>query len=216
VLNAGVIGYNTEQELQYLKDTVDTLDPDAVVLAYCPNDIFVTPMVFKDGNKFRFYRPGNEKALYNAFLVRNSAFYRLLMFHYERLKAERTGTYREAVGIDANLTFDSESNYDALRELAAYTKERDLPLMVVIFPYMKGPFTEYDEKNRAVHRQVREILAEAEIATVDLLIEWMSRDYSDFLREDAPTDFVHPNAEGHLIAARYMLSWIVDQDLVSR
>ena len=216
VLNAGVIGYNTEQELQYLKDTADTLEPDAVVLAYCPNDIFVTPMVFKEGNKFRFYRPGNEKALYSAFLVRHSAFYRLLMFHYERMKAEREGTYREAAGIGENLNVDAEGNYDALRELAAYTKERELPLLVVIFPYMHGPFSEYDTRHRKIHWEVRRILKEADIACVDLLLHWHNIDYRDFLREDAPTDFVHPNAAGHLSAAEHMLSWIVDQELVPR
>lgn len=216
VLNAGVVGYNTEQELATLEEWSDRLDPDAVVLAYCPNDIFVTPMVFKDGDGFRLYRPGQKKTLYSAFLVENFALYRLLMFHYEQFRAERSGNFRDVANLDGHLMWDPIANFEALRALCRFTSERDLPLLVLIFPYLKGPFDEYGARDRVVHERVRMVTEQESVSTIDLLLEWGPLDHRSLVREQAPNDFVHPNAKGHRLAARQIRTWLEESGTLDR
>jgi lysophospholipase L1-like esterase len=49
VLNLGVEGYDTLQEVRFLKRVGLPLDPDWVVLCFCLNDVGITPFVFNAG-----------------------------------------------------------------------------------------------------------------------------------------------------------------------
>lgn len=208
VLNAGVIGYNTEQEFTYLREIHAARGVDAVVVGYCPNDIFVTPMVLKDGDKMLFYRPGKDKGLYNAFLVQNSALYRLAMYWRERRAIDAAGErFRPAAGIGANLIYDETGNYTALRGIAAFAREHGMPFAVIMFPYMKGPFLQYEPENRKIHVDVGRVLGEEKVPFIDLLQEWAATDYKSWLRPEAPDDFVHPSKLGHVDAARKLAAW---------
>jgi len=216
VLNGGVIGYNTEQEYNYLVERGLELEPDAVVLAYCPNDTMVTPIVFKEGHSFRFYQPGTERQRYNAFLVEHSALYRLIMFYYERRKLQNAGVAEdlEADSVLKSILFDSAGSMNALKDMAGLLKSRSIRFVVVIFPYLMADFTEYSERLTTIHKNVRSVLQQEQVSFIDLLDEWMEKDFREFRREDNTSDFVHPNKAGHRFAARCLSEWFNKRGLI--
>lgn len=214
VLNTGTSGYNTAQELSLLQERGLALEPDLVVLAYCPNDVMVTPIVFEQDGRYVFYQPNaKEPGLYNATLIRSSSFYRLVMYAYETWKARAEGTLRRNAGINGRTTYDTAGSLDALTGLAELTKAHGIPLVCIIFPYLDRPFADYDPRIKTIHEQATRRLQVNEVPVIDLLQRWSKRDYLDFKRSDVP-DFVHPNARGHLDAAKQLLRFIQERKLI--
>ncbi len=200
VLNAGVSGYNTLQELEVLEKRLP-LEPDVVVLSYCPNDISSTPILFKQGDAFCFYSAGSEPRTYSSFLIEHSALFR-------RLVVAREAAFR--VAADGELS--RQNNLDALRRLAASLRAKKIPLLVVIFPYLLEELTKYAPTNARLHEDVRKIIGDElkgdEGGVIDLLEVWRNRDYKSLRNRIDPSDYVHPNEDGHREAADLMSGWI--------
>lgn len=212
-LNSGVSGYNTIQELALLNEVGLSLSPDLVVLGYCPNDILVTPIVFRDGDRYVFYQPNAaEPGVYNATLIRVSALYRTWLMAFELVKAKRDGTLRKHAGLKGRTENDREGSLRALREMAAVLREQKIPFICVIFPYLDQPFLDYPKNLRKVHIDARTTLEEEGVHVIDLLREWADMNHVD-LKRDSSRDYVHPNWRGHLDVAERLLAWMQEKGL---
>lgn len=196
VLNAGVPGYNTEQELRWLERVGLALEPDAVVLAYCPNDVLVTPIVFRSGDDMVYYRPGSGASRYAPWLVRHSALFRRVLAFVEQRRGEAEHV-------------DVESNRAALGAIARELAQRGLPLVTVIYPFLEGEFSAYRRRHAQVHAMVHEILKPLGVDVIDLLEAWRGRDYREFRNRYDPEDSCHPNDDGHRDAARRVADWLL-------
>lgn len=190
VLNAGVSGYNTIQQLAVLETRLARHRPDAVVVSYCPNDVDSTPMLFKTGDAFCFYCVGAEPRLYPAWWIEHSALFR-------RLVVAREAAFR---GLTEKQRSRAE-NLAALRAIGARLAEAKVTFVVVIFPYLLESLTKYPPQNVELHREVKSIVDAAGGVTIDFHPIWLDRDHRTLRNRLDPSDYVHPNEDGHREAA---------------
>lgn len=82
IINAGVGGWGTLQEVAYAKDNFELLNPDFIILLFCGNDP-------NDDNKFLAQMADNQKGLFyfpgKVFLRDNSHLYRFLFYRFHVL-----------------------------------------------------------------------------------------------------------------------------------
>ena len=185
VLNFAVSGYNTQQEVETLRDKGLAYRPDVVVLAYCLND--------SEGKESDILKVLRGQAAGRAVPARarldpilgRSALYRFLRF---RVLAPREDPGRLAL-LSRDLVEVS------LHELGRLARSHGFRTVVAVFPLF-GDLERYP--HTAYHDTLKGIAAEAGLGHLDLL---------PALREcarEAPVslDVLHPGAFGHLCAAR--------------
>ncbi|MBW2493642.1 MAG: SGNH/GDSL hydrolase family protein [Deltaproteobacteria bacterium] len=203
VLNFGVSGYNTRQEVATLKHKALRFDPDLVVLSYCLNDAappdywILKPLLDEANQKENIHASHNFAARY---LIR-SALYRLWRFRlFAPGAAERTP-----------LTFDPYATGDpvakSLGELANLSKSHGFEALVVVFPHFTGEnFENYAFGEQ--HEFIRRIADEQGLPVLDLLpaYEACRKEISQPLHRDN----LHPNERGHTCAANAITAFILE------
>jgi lysophospholipase L1-like esterase len=205
VLNFGVPGYNTTQELAYLRDTALDYNPDLVLLIYVLND--ADPAIVPEHGLGR--APDNpEPPELLTQTIGRFYFPQLLYAAYGRLRVP-TGAVDDprAKFTEANPGWtDSRS---ALRDMAALTRSRGIPFVVAIFPYLVQLDDRYPYA--AIHELVGQAIADAGAYSLDLFPAF--RGYSARPLWVGPAD-QHPNAQGHEIAAQAIYQFLEARDLV--
>lgn len=205
VLNSGVAGYNTTQELAFLEQRGFALEPDAIVLAYCPNDVLVTPIVFKDGDRMRFFCPDREIGGFDPLWLERSSLLRLYV----------AATQGKGLGDETGRPqgVDHDSAYASLRRLVRSARDRDIPVLTVMFPLLAWEFDQYESSARRVHDDVARVLAEERAPRIDLLGEWREIGAKNLRSlELKGGDPLHPNARGHEDVARRIYAHLLASD----
>lgn len=205
VLNFGTDGYGTLQEARLLETRVAPFAPDLVVVEYCLNDPSnsYTPTVW-----FLDARPKS----YLADFVRR----KLGLTPSELSPAHPRYTHG---AVDwARLYDPARPNWPqvvlGLTRIAAWAKPRGVPLVLVIFPLL---LDEPDASTQApflagLHGQVREAAVREGFHVLDLAPVF-ARLPARELRE-IPGDQIHPNPQGHELAARAILGLLETERLV--
>lgn len=192
VLNMGVGGYHTAQEVRALELSGLAFDPDLVTLLFCVNDFYAAA---DGGVKERLVaarahlEEGKvpEGSLLGALLQRS----RLAFFVYHRI-----GGWVDSWG-DAEFARDPRLVEDGLRRLHELSGERGLPVLVFILPALKDPWAEY--RHTADHEELRAIAARVGgVEVIDLL-----PDFAALGPDPEPYRFdgLHLNAAGHAALA---------------
>lgn len=129
VLNAATIGYATIHEAAYLDAFGPALRPDVVVLGFCVNDAVTAPLALLPEEAAETL--GVPDRL-NLWLLRHSLLYLRLKdtFKSYRLRHGYTATYRPRY-TDAAW----QPTREALLRIAAWARDRGLPLVVLAFPH---------------------------------------------------------------------------------
>jgi lysophospholipase L1-like esterase len=174
VINTGVCGYNTRQELDYLRNRGLLLKPDMLVLVYVDNDVDPAPL---DIAAMR--RQWNDPPGANGWLLRNSWLYR--MFYHLAPHFLAPATAREQ---------DSgwQQSRDALGEIAEISRTQGVPFLVFYFRLTAG------EKNDALDAMLSAHAASEGYLYRDLLQLFSSRNIR--MLTNSLVD-IHPNAAGH-------------------
>lgn len=200
VLNFGVPGYNTVQEIELLKEKAIAYQPDMVIVGYLLNDAegaisaeSVAPQHPAGGLPL-------PPAL-KSFLSRNLHSYRFLAARFHQLLMKlgiRESTEQGVIRLYAN-TPEWLTALNALDELASISKQRNFIVVFVIIPYLYRldayPYT-------TIHNQLSTIAQERNFIVVDTIPSFVGRREGE-LHVDA-TD-THPNAEAHAIIASAIL-----------
>jgi len=149
VVNAGVPGYGTTQEVRYLSAYGLALEPDVVLVGFfIGNDVLdngAVPLHVEDGY---LVNPGAEPAdtpvrALHRFLGMHSQLYHFLWPYKERLLGERSEAARQAEDFslvygppvaDGRARAAWQATFDALSQLAAVARARALPVGVVLIP----------------------------------------------------------------------------------
>ncbi|PCK07682.1 MAG: hypothetical protein COA42_12965, partial [Alteromonadaceae bacterium] len=133
VMNFGVSGYNTQQEVETLKDRGLQFKPDLVVLGYCLNDTFRD-----DGGVYSALlaeeRKQNEQGKESTVkklnpIVKHSDFLRFINFVV--LRPAKAATRTQENGLE---TFNSDTVGENFAELARLSKQYKFEVLVMIFP----------------------------------------------------------------------------------
>jgi lysophospholipase L1-like esterase len=190
-INAGVCGYNTFQELAFLEEMSDSIQPDAVVLTYVDNDIDLHPRDVQAMRKQWYDAPGSFELL-----LRYSWLYRM-SYHILPHLLGRVGPDRQSAGW--------HNSMESLASVAAHTRARGIPLAVFFFRLTPG------QVGDAIATDLVALAAREGFAYEDGL-HWFTgtnvRTVTNSLVD------VHPNAEGHQLIARQMAEFIARRGIL--
>ena len=192
VINSGVGGYNTVQELTYFKQEGVTFQPDLVMLTYVQNDIEENKGPFDpwDGVSLR----GNSLPDMVLQMLGKLWFYRLVdhTYHYalpKQLKGQYTNPSQGGEGWSHSMS--------ALDELDAMCEEHKIPLIVFYNRMEPG------ENNPLFEDVVRHVHG---VPVKDMGQWFEGLDKSSLTNSKVDS---HPNAEGHRVMAEHMADEIV-------
>jgi lysophospholipase L1-like esterase len=141
VINAGKPGLNTLEEMRYLKAEGWKFQPDLVVVQFYANDLQATVEILEEQrNKFIeiFFKKPFRKSYVFFFLRRNFNEFNLALL--KLLDDQFPKDY--LWGLHQTITFNSsgwKQCSSAYVELAKFSKEKSLPVMVVLFPHPGEP-----------------------------------------------------------------------------
>jgi lysophospholipase L1-like esterase len=198
VLNFGVPGYNLDQEIEALRAKALAFAPDAVVVAFCLNDLeglfsYELGLVQDRAARGRTVLGALREALVSRSLLFAWVEYRLSEREARRAFARARNPLEGPLYAEA-VERQEEALRGKLGVLQALVASRGIPGVVVVFPVLGGRFERYP--HRDLHRAVVAAAEQAGLAAVDLLDCYSAYDFRD-LR----VDVVHPSPLGHRVAA---------------
>jgi lysophospholipase L1-like esterase len=197
VLNLGVPGYNLDQEVENLRNRLDSLNPDAVVFGFCLNDLEGL-LSFEYGltQARREARSGPRRLLES--LLSFSRFAAWIEYRLtEREAREEFARARNPMGEELYAATPEvlDAHLDAsFLTLAGAVRPRGIPAAVAIFPILGNRFENYPYQD--LHARIARAAERAGLLAVDLLPCFASYPF-----RDVRVDVVHPNPLGHRIAA---------------
>jgi lysophospholipase L1-like esterase len=183
VLNFGVSGYNTEQEVETLREKGVQFDPDLVVLAFCANDTApASRKILRELHR----EDARQGALWSLSpILLESALLRLVSASYPRVQALFVDPPRDAERISRDAL---RQHFDAL---GGMSRQHGFDVLVVWFPRMKG-----DDEAADLRREVGSLSRSHGFRFHDLTPDLQ------VCSADGPValDRLHPNALGHRCA----------------
>jgi lysophospholipase L1-like esterase len=187
VLNFGVSGYSTRQEVELFRVKAKQYDPDLVIVGYCIND-FKESSVEGDIFKHLYYDIFSKSYLYD---------------HLERVIA---GVSYNQFGYMADAPAAQFDLREQFRLLESYRDGRRS--LVVVFPML----VDFNNYLFAVdHRRVHDALDGLNYETLDLLHVFRESDPASLVFHNQ--DRTHPNRQGARLAARATLELIDEKQL---
>ena len=209
VLNSGVQGYNTYDEVVALEHRWLALSPDLVVIFFYLNDAYSDVLIQNMGQELGVHRKVTA-------LGRVSRIYDLYA-HNRQTRRDRAAVeklYNDRFFTDAEAALPT-SGYDwrksraALEYAAGLARKHNFKLALVILPELYQLDGNYPFK--AVHRLVATTGQELGIPTLDLLPVFENRDPSKLWVH--PTDH-HPNRDAHALVAGAVEEFLQKQQLL--
>ncbi len=191
VINLGVVGYNTRQEVEMLKLHGLAYRPDLVLVAYCLNDSEAVTQSHVLGVLLNRQQGASWSAIEGTFslppVLQKSAFCRWV---WNGLRTRTVRGHARAPG---------DSVAEALAELARLSRENNFGVLVCVFPELLAvrPY-----RRHAEHAEVRALASANGFTVLDLLAPF--RDCAQGPLDALGTDALHPNAAGHRCAALSM------------
>jgi len=226
VLNMGVNGYKTVQEVEYLRVNGLRFEPDLVILEYNLND----PGDFsRELSYFRHWQnkrwTDESMSFGERFRARLTQFSDLaFMIKYRTVKFQLGGILK-----GSEVTKDKPRNYDgyfhlyqnkpvmqalheAFDKLAAMGSKNQFQVILAVFPILR----EFDDYRwTPLQHQVMEMGGNRGFFTLDVLDVFKAENKTGESLRRRHDDLEHPNPEGHEIAARAMYGLIKENDLLS-
>jgi lysophospholipase L1-like esterase len=194
VLNFGVPGYNTQQEVETLKTKALAYSPDIVILSYCLNDrSFEAGRIPRAMARSAAQKQAVDDSTRLQWLAQ-SALFRLAYF----------GLLFQPGGASADLERRlggvlADTVKQSFEELSALSRARDFKVLVSVFPlFRKKKAEDFDGYSfLSEHAYVRALSEQNELVHLDLLETFRA------CAKEGPvaTDVYHPNERGHRCAA---------------
>jgi lysophospholipase L1-like esterase len=193
VLNFGVPGYSTWQELSLLQDKVWNYAPDLVLLSFVMNDLY-------DNNQASQLDYLSMSRLQGVakFMREHSAFYR---FMREKLLTVRAQAANRDPCAGQDPSFCWNATWPLLDQFIVASRQRQVPFAVVIFPVDEQMRDQPDPNIKVRYQdELRAYAEKNQIPAIDLLGAFVEyRDAGLFVDNYHPTEF------GHSVAAVVIL-----------
>jgi lysophospholipase L1-like esterase len=204
VLNFGVSGYNTRQEVATLIKKGLVYDPDLVVVQYCLNDrMEMNGGIIRELCALENSRAGIENSLLNPLLSR-SALYRFLYFRVLHRTREQNLEQRE----ETLALLKQDSVEESFQLLRATASEHDFDVLVAVFPV----FAKVSDIRLAEHRRIAHLSSANGFFHLDLSKAFT--ECSQQSEESISLDPLHPSVPGHACAATAIADYISQHRLM--
>lgn len=205
VINKGVPGLSTKQEVKVLKRALDGLSPDLVLLQVTLNDPELRPFAAPHG------------ALMNnagSYMYKEGIFkyWRTLGFVWARI--QNTRSYTKYIEYFQKLWTDPEtvSSFEgAVATIKRLTEEKKVPVIGMVFPLLSFSLDDTYPFKEA-HRVANQILHKYGIHTLDLFQTFHGMDTQRL--QASPGLDPHPSEIAHRVAAEALLQWIQHRHLL--
>ena len=178
VINLSVPGYNTQQEVETLKDRGLVYNPDLVIIVYCLNDRYVD-----DGNILAtLLEQQAKKSVFREFdpFYINSALFRFARYHIFKTNLS-----------EYHQTTTTDSIPDSLQELAELSLAHQFSTFITVVPKFKN-LDNYGHGTE--HQWIQQVASKKKMHLFDLLNS-MQNCSSD--GTPIAGDVYHPNELGH-------------------
>jgi lysophospholipase L1-like esterase len=189
VINSGIVGYNTEQELAFLKLRGPEIAPDLVLLVYVDNDIEINEGFEADPHMSVEGRspPQVVKTLLGRLWT-----YRFVVHFLEHRGGSSAGVPRNSAGWKRSM--------GALEGVDAYCREKRVPLAVFLYEHVPNPVTS------ALNEDIGALSARVGFAYTST-VKWLSGRPPRSITNSVVD--AHPNAAGHELLERGMLDFLL-------
>jgi lysophospholipase L1-like esterase len=195
VMNFGVVGYNTLQEVATLRVKGLAYDPDVVVVQYCLND-----RQRDDGNLLSTLLAAERGAPVSAVrLSRSLAWSSLYRFLRFRALSRLIGTYRDTLEKDADRLAGDRVD-EAFQKLGTLARRGSFTVVLAVFPDFTDLVNYRFNPEHATLRQVSERQGFVHLDLLGAMRECASRG----LGQSVALDRYHPSIYGHDCAAKAM------------
>ena len=214
VLNAGVPGYNTQQELIHLQEVGLLYQPDAIVLAF----------TMTDAERGFFNLKDLEGRLWlirlKEWIKEQFALYGFARLYLKRL-VDRIESAKHDVKVDGTAYWPLqeaaagrtnpgwERCRESLEKFAATASDRGIPMLLIIYPSLR----KLDDTHpfRESHALIAETATKYGMGVVDLLPHFIGREPA--VLWVSPNDR-HPNAFANSIAAKAIYDSLLDHQFL--
>jgi lysophospholipase L1-like esterase len=203
VLNAGVTGYNTRQEVTYIKEKGLFLKPDLIILSFVLNDFQFTPVVFRHAGKLCYFgRTGIEVLdIIDPTLFQHSSLYRFFVWRFGMLTKQ---------GYNYQIARKKRVE-DPLRELNTMLAKKGIPLVIVLFSY-PADFIEFSESEMASYQDIKALLNQYNLTHLDLGSHFTEKNTLAQIQEKIDGNSTgHPNQKGHRLASHAIYNFLVSR-----
>ena len=204
VLNWGIPGYSSAQEVTLMSRAVKYYHPDLIILQITLNDAELEP--FHVSHSAAYKRKEFIKK-FDLFQYWHSLGYLARKIHFSLMEKEYVNYHKE-------LFFNRETYgrfQSALKEMNRLSKEYKVPLYAAVFPFFSHPFNDHYPFIE-VHQKINEELANIGITSVDLLASY--KDIPPDRLQISPGDDAHPNEIAYRIAADNIYSGLLKNKLI--
>jgi len=224
VINAGVPGYTSYQEVLFYNKYLVPTTPDLVIWTYCLNDNHKFLHRFDEKAKMLWTKEAEKtlknNSLWNRMVSRSYLLTRLYLGIISKIKQKKDSKYKFVWEnrVDFNIAWKDHpwidyENY--LLELKKVLDHQNAKLAIIIFPYEPQLLYRNDEENYDYvlkpQRKLRALCKKYNVPCLDLF-QRFADEYS--LNKKLYRDGVHLNSDGHKLATRQILHFLFENHLI--
>ncbi len=211
VINAGVYGYNTEQEYEFLKREGIKYNPDLVIVGFTINDLEPQNTIPRsphlEMHGIRLWLPELIKYRINILLLEK--------FGIDEFFVLKRREYREHHwdGVTKEeFNWKKENCFTALRNIKNLLGKKKIPFLLVIFPSLEQQSDKvkgYDNGYvyKVINDTIKDFCEKEGIAVLDIYPFFEGKQIKD-IRKDLDYDSGHYERNGNLIAAKAIAEYI--------
>ena len=215
VLNAGVPGYNTRQELIHLQEVGLLYQPDAIILGFTMTDAELGFFDLKDIDG-QLWMVRLKEWIKNHFVLYDFVRSRLKRLinriesarHNVKVRGAAFWPLEEAAAGRTNAGW--ERCRESLEKFAAIARTRRIPILLIIYPSLRKLDDTYPF--RASHALIAETATKYGMGVVDLLPHFMGRKPAVLW---VSSKNHHPNVLANAIAAKAIYDSLLEHQLLS-
>jgi len=202
VINFGVSGYSTQQEVELYRVKARHYDPDLVIVGYCLNDFLEYSA---EGKAFKRADYESQRVAMAARNKIESIYTKSYL--YEHLRRYISGVSYNQLGY---LASPPQAQFDLREQFRLLESYRDgRRSLIVIFPQLDN-FQNY--MFAVDHRRLQDAVADLNYETLDLLDVFRDVDADSLVQ--TRWDRTHPNAHGTQLAAIATLEVLAEKQLI--
>lgn len=210
IWNAGVPSYDVRRYYLFLKHKGLGYGSDMVIIFIFMNDFELNINIYyKTSNGVsEYYFPMTEiSKIYtvNSLLMRRSYLYRFIILRLDSYLLSKKKTPK----VDP----PEEKGYYYLQMVKDICTKNNIPLFLVIFPYLK-PLSEYKKYQNEQYQNINKVIRDLGINHLNLYECLIGKDlYS--LRE-RKEDEIHPSNEGHRLIAKIIYDYMINLKILEK
>lgn len=216
VINAGIFGFNSVQEYEFLKNEAIRYSPDLVILGFTVNDmepsfeVTQNPVLQYEGVNWWF--PEFVKYRLNILIQK-------LFKKTDYFKLRRQGFsyhYWDAFEMESE-RWKKEECLEAVGNMQKFLKERHVKFLIFIYPNFErmktaGRVPRYEGyRFKMIDDEVKKFCRSKNIAVIDIYSAFKGR-WVGSVRKQEKMLYSHPNERGQAIAAGEIFKYLKDNE----